>query len=72
MEAAFKVGANYIDLAGSRQLQFNEKWRDADLTASIGAGEDPPIEKPKLPSYSYFKIISLNLVKRYRARLHKI
>lgn len=45
MEAAFKVGANYIDLAGSRQLQFNEKWRDADLTASIGAGEDPPIDR---------------------------
>ena len=43
MEAAIKVGANYIDLAGSRQLQFNEKWRDAGLTALIGAGEDPGI-----------------------------
>ena len=43
MEAALRIKANYLDLAGARQIQFSEKWREANLTALIGGGEDPGI-----------------------------
>jgi len=43
MKASLKVGANYIDLAGVRQLIFDRDFKDSSLTAIIGMGEDPGI-----------------------------
>lgn len=45
MNAAYEARVHYIDLAEGEvdQFQFNQKWRDADLTAILGLGEDPGI-----------------------------
>ena len=46
MEACVRAGAHYTDLGGFfdttlRQLQLDEKWKDAGLNATIGLGSTP-------------------------------
>lgn len=43
MKASLKVGANYIDLAGVKQLILDRDFKDSGLTAIMGMGEDPGI-----------------------------
>ncbi len=50
MDAALKNNVHYIDLASyipydsvRKQLNLSGKWKDADLTAIMGLGEDPGI-----------------------------
>ena len=48
MEGALRAGANYVDLGGlfhttRKQLMFDEKFRDAGLTAILGIGSCPGI-----------------------------
>lgn len=46
MEACIKAGAHYTDLGGLfdttlKQLQLDQKWKDAGLNATIGLGSTP-------------------------------
>ena len=46
MEACLRAGAHYTDLGGLfdttlRQLQLDQKWRDAGIKATIGLGSTP-------------------------------
>jgi lysine 6-dehydrogenase len=46
MEACLRAGAHYTDLGGLfdttlKQLQLDEKWRDAGINATIGLGSTP-------------------------------
>ncbi len=50
MDVALKSNVHYIDLASDipydsvrNQLSLSDKWKDADLTAIMGLGEDPGI-----------------------------
>jgi saccharopine dehydrogenase (NAD+, L-lysine-forming) len=50
MDVALKGNVHYIDLASDipydsvrKQLSLGDKWKDADLTAIMGLGEDPGI-----------------------------
>jgi saccharopine dehydrogenase-like NADP-dependent oxidoreductase len=46
MEACIRAGAHYTDLGGFfdtalKQLQLNDKWKDAGINATIGLGSTP-------------------------------
>ena len=46
MDACLRAGAHYTDLGGLfdttlKQLQLNQRWKDADLNATIGLGSTP-------------------------------
>ena len=50
MDVALKSNLHYLDLASDipydsvrKQLSLSDKWKDADLTAIMGLGEDPGI-----------------------------
>ena len=68
MNAALKSNVHYIDLASwttvKMQLDFNDIWKDAGLTAILGLGEDPGISNV----FARYIVDKLDRVEEIRVR----
>jgi saccharopine dehydrogenase (NAD+, L-lysine-forming) len=73
MKAALRAGAHYLDLGGLyhmtlRQLELNQRFRDAGLTAVIGMGAQPGMSNimARLGCDSLDKVTSIMIRDGYR------
>jgi len=67
MDLSFASGANYVDLAGnglSEQLAQDKAWKDAELLAVPGLGEDPGLSN----IYARYAADKLTKVEEIRVR----